>query len=144
MTWRDKLELGLKDDAAFREDNLPPSEVHGPVEAPRPGRSPVVTEVRDRHRPLDHTRAVDDVTDDDGAADAQSADMENEGQGQGRDTHVTKEQSRVGVGMDAQMPNTMPRGEDDVATRAGSRDFHDQPGSGNDIARRRRFFAPEQ
>ena len=23
MTWKDKLEIGLKDDAAFRHDNLP-------------------------------------------------------------------------------------------------------------------------
>lgn len=23
MTWKDKLEIGLKDDAAFRRDNLP-------------------------------------------------------------------------------------------------------------------------
>lgn len=25
MTWRDKLELGLKEDAPYRKDNLPPS-----------------------------------------------------------------------------------------------------------------------
>lgn len=57
-----------------------------------------------------------------------------------RDTHVTREQSPVGIGIDAQMPNSMPRAEDDVITRAGSRDFHDQPGSGGNTARRHLFF----
>jgi hypothetical protein len=47
MTWKDKLELGLKDDAAFRKDNLPADEVRGREETSGPGRSPVVTEVRD-------------------------------------------------------------------------------------------------
>ena len=39
MTWRDKLELGLKDDAAFRKDNLPPSQIRGPELPAGPGRS---------------------------------------------------------------------------------------------------------
>jgi hypothetical protein len=30
MTWKDKLEIGLKEDAPFRKDNLPASEVRGP------------------------------------------------------------------------------------------------------------------
>ena len=29
MTWKDKLELGIKEDAAFRKDNLPESQVRG-------------------------------------------------------------------------------------------------------------------
>ena len=29
MTWRDKLELGLKEDAAYRKDNLPPGQIRG-------------------------------------------------------------------------------------------------------------------
>ena len=110
MTWRDKLELGLKDDAAFRRDNLPANEVHGPEEDSAPGRSAVVTDVRDDPPYVD--------------------------------THVTKEQSPLGTGIDAQMPNSMPRAEDDVTTRAGNRDVHDEAGSGNDSARRRFFFAP--
>jgi hypothetical protein len=57
-----------------------------------------------------------------------------------RDTHVTREQSPLGIGIDAQMPNSMPRAEDDVITRAGSRDFHDQPGSGGNTACRHLFF----
>ena len=48
MTWRDKLELGLKEDAAFRKDNLPPSEVHGPEVPTGPGRSPEIPEARDK------------------------------------------------------------------------------------------------
>jgi hypothetical protein len=143
MTWKDKLELGLKDDAAARRDNLPPDEVHGPEEPSGPGRSPVVTEVRDKQQPADSSPEKPGLKKDD-VAEAQSADMESEGQGQRHDTHVTKEQSPVGVGVDAQMPNTMPRGEDDIATRAGSRDFHDQAGSGHDTSRRQLFFAPAQ
>jgi len=39
MTWRDKLEIGLKENAAYRKDNLPPSEVSGPEVPQGPGRS---------------------------------------------------------------------------------------------------------
>jgi hypothetical protein len=42
MTWKDKLELGLKDDAGFRKDNLPEDEVRGSEDPAGPGRSPVV------------------------------------------------------------------------------------------------------
>lgn len=84
MTWRDKLELGLKKDAAFRRDNLPPDEVHGPEEASGPGRSPVVTEVRDHRRPTRINSVVNRVPAADAAAEAQGSDMENEGQGQRR------------------------------------------------------------
>jgi hypothetical protein len=44
MTWKDKLELGLKKDAPFRKDNLPEQEVKGPEVPAGPGRSPVVVE----------------------------------------------------------------------------------------------------
>lgn len=44
MTWKDKLELGLKQDAPFRKDNLPPQEQKGPVVPAGPGRSPVVVD----------------------------------------------------------------------------------------------------
>jgi hypothetical protein len=44
MTWRDKLEIGLKPDAPFRRDNLPDGEVHGPERPAGPGRSPVVAD----------------------------------------------------------------------------------------------------
>lgn len=47
MTLRDKLELGIKNDAALRKDNLPENEVHGPEEPSGPGRSPVVVEKRE-------------------------------------------------------------------------------------------------
>jgi hypothetical protein len=42
MTWRDKLELGLKEDAAYRKDNLPPSPIRGPALPAAPGRSPEI------------------------------------------------------------------------------------------------------
>lgn len=42
MTWKDKLELGLKNDAPFRKDNLPESQVRGPQIPAGPGRSPII------------------------------------------------------------------------------------------------------
>lgn len=47
MTWRDKLELGLKDDAAYRKDNLTPSEIRGPEIPSGPGRSAQIPMARD-------------------------------------------------------------------------------------------------
>jgi hypothetical protein len=43
MTWKDKLEIGLKDDAPYRRDNLPPLQKRpgGPARKPGdPTRSP--------------------------------------------------------------------------------------------------------
>jgi hypothetical protein len=42
MTWRDKLELGLKEDAAYRRDNLPASQIRDPEVPTGPGRSPEI------------------------------------------------------------------------------------------------------
>ncbi len=39
---KDKLEIGLKEDAPFRKDNLPPNQVRGPEKSSGPGRSPEV------------------------------------------------------------------------------------------------------
>ena len=47
MTWKDKLEIGLKDDAPYRRDNLPPEQAHGPEKPAGEGRSPEVPEARD-------------------------------------------------------------------------------------------------
>jgi len=47
MTWRDKLELGLKENAPFRKDNLPPSQVRGPEIPTGPGRSPEIPMARE-------------------------------------------------------------------------------------------------
>ena len=47
MTWKDKLELGIKEDAAFRKDNLPPSQVRGEEKPAGPGRSPEIPAARD-------------------------------------------------------------------------------------------------
>jgi hypothetical protein len=57
-----------------------------------------------------------------------------------KDTHITPEQAQVRIGIDAQMPNSMPRAEDDAATRARSGEFHDRPGSGSDTANRTFYF----
>lgn len=37
MTWKDKLEIGLKEDAPFRRDNLPPSQKKPSGPATKPG-----------------------------------------------------------------------------------------------------------
>ena len=47
MTWKDKLEIGLKDDAPYRRDNLPEDQADGPKQPAGPGRSPEVPGVRD-------------------------------------------------------------------------------------------------
>jgi hypothetical protein len=52
MTWRDKLELGLKEDAAFRKDNLPPSQIRGPEVPTGPGRSPEIPMARQDKVPI--------------------------------------------------------------------------------------------
>jgi hypothetical protein len=46
MTWKDKLEIGLKEDAPFRKDNLPTKEIHGPQLSTGPGRSPEIPQAR--------------------------------------------------------------------------------------------------
>ena len=46
MTWRDKLEIGLEDDAAFRKDNLPEAQVRGDEVPNGPGRSPEIPAAR--------------------------------------------------------------------------------------------------
>ena len=56
------------------------------------------------------------------------------------DTHLTLAQTPLRLGVDAQVPDRMPRGEDDEITWAGSREFHDRPGSGGDTAKREFFF----
>ena len=42
MTLKDKLEIGLKEDAPYRKDNLPDSQVRGPEITAGPGRSPEI------------------------------------------------------------------------------------------------------
>lgn len=59
MTWRDKLEIGLKEDAPYRKDNLPSSQVHGREISTGPGRSPEIPSSRPAPRRL--RRATKDV-----------------------------------------------------------------------------------
>jgi hypothetical protein len=51
MTWRDKLEIGLKEDAPFRKDNLPDAQVRGPEIPSGPGRSPEIPAARGATNP---------------------------------------------------------------------------------------------
>lgn len=48
MTWKDKLEIGLKENASYRKDNLPLSEVSGPELDQGPGRSAEIPRARAR------------------------------------------------------------------------------------------------
>ena len=56
------------------------------------------------------------------------------------DTHVTHQDAPVRPGINAQTPNSMPRAEDDEATRAQSPEFHDRPGSGKHTSDRQIHF----
>jgi len=55
MTWKDKLELGLKEDAPYRKDNLPDSEITGPEIPTGPGRSPEIPAARGAAAPVAKT-----------------------------------------------------------------------------------------
>ena len=58
MTWKDKLEVGLKEDAPYRKDNLPASQIRGPEIPSGPGRSPVIPAARgDVNQPAVQPRA---------------------------------------------------------------------------------------
>ena len=46
MTLKDKLEIGLKEDAPFRKDNLPTNQIRGPELSTGPGRSPEIPQAR--------------------------------------------------------------------------------------------------
>lgn len=62
MTWKDKLELGLKNDAAYRKDNLPEDEVRGPEDPAGPGRSPVVRKEKEEREEANDDPAAPPVT----------------------------------------------------------------------------------
>ena len=65
MTWRDKLELGLKNDAPFRKDNLPESQVRGPEIDAGPGRSPIIpAAIADADKPVEPPPAEAEHEDD--------------------------------------------------------------------------------
>jgi hypothetical protein len=57
MTWKDKLEIGLKEDAPYRKDNLPADQVRGPELSNGPGRSPEIPLARE-----DETAAPGDAS----------------------------------------------------------------------------------
>lgn len=46
MTWKDKMEIGLKEDAPYRKDNLSPDQVRGPELPAGEGRSPEIPAAR--------------------------------------------------------------------------------------------------
>jgi len=62
------------------------------------------------------------------------------GTGPRNDTHVTHTGAPVLPGINALTPGTMPRAEDDEATRAHSPEFHDRPGSGKNTADRLKYY----
>ena len=71
MTIKDKLEIGLKEDAPYRKDNLPDSQVRGPELPTGPGRSPEIPLARDDNNP-DGDETMPAETSDHGANDPSS------------------------------------------------------------------------
>lgn len=63
MTWRDKLEIGLKPDAPYRKDNLPDSQVHGPEIPAGPGRSAEIPEAEEEAERVATDPATEDTKD---------------------------------------------------------------------------------
>ena len=61
MTWKDKAELGLKEDAQYRKDNLPPSQIRGPALLVGPGRSPEISLAREDHTQVPEPYASGDT-----------------------------------------------------------------------------------
>ena len=53
MTLKDKLEIGLKEDAQYRKDNLPKRQVRGPEIPTGEGRSPEIPMAREDHNIVD-------------------------------------------------------------------------------------------
>ena len=60
MTWRDRLELGLKEDAPYRKDNLPDSQIRGPEIPTGHGRSVEIPMARDDDNYVQLTVPFDD------------------------------------------------------------------------------------
>jgi hypothetical protein len=67
MTIKDNLEIGLKKDAAYRKDNLPPEQVRGAEVSAGPGRSPVIPAAK-----VDAHRAAKDHVEDEDREDAKA------------------------------------------------------------------------
>ncbi len=73
MTWKDKLEIGLKPDAPLRKDNLPQQQVRGPEIDVGEGRSAVIPAAADDKntappvRPRRRVRNEDEIREDSSA-----------------------------------------------------------------------------
>ena len=61
MTWGDKLEIGLKEDAPYRKDNLPESQICGPEIPTGPGRSPEIPMARGDKNDVQPSAPSEDV-----------------------------------------------------------------------------------
>ena len=72
MTIKDKLEIGLKEDAPYRKDNLPDSQVRGPEVPTGPGRSPEIPLARGDNSAASDTMSAE--TSDRGVNDPSSVD----------------------------------------------------------------------
>ena len=60
MTWKDRLEIGLKEDTPYRKDNLPESQIRGPEIPTGPGRSPEIPMAREDEKYVQLTIPLDD------------------------------------------------------------------------------------
>jgi len=70
MTLKDKLEIGLKEDAQVRKDNLPERQVRGPEVDAGPGRSPAIPAAEDDTNIVRTTGSDEPVEEDEQRKDA--------------------------------------------------------------------------
>jgi hypothetical protein len=75
MTWKDKLEIGLKPDAPHRKDNLPDQDVRGPEIDAGDGRSPVIPAAADDKTAAPPARRQPRVRNEDEIQEDSSADV---------------------------------------------------------------------
>ena len=60
MTWSDEREIGLKEDAPYRKDNWPDSQIRSPKIPTGPGRSPEIPMSRGDENHVQLTIPFDD------------------------------------------------------------------------------------
>lgn len=81
MTWKDKLEIGLEEDAPFRKDNLPDEQVRGEQIPAGEGRSPEVPAARqdaDEEAGISKERSTDEAPPSSGSREGYKQPLDND------------------------------------------------------------------